>query len=123
VVKGEDKMTRFGTNMKMIISSDYETRVRKLFVDVLGAAAMRPRPDLEVYRLADGANVGVQFVPPPEAIPEAEQRKSTWLEFVVSDPAAIAGELEALGLARVEYYDNAHSYYQVPGGPVFRIAG
>jgi hypothetical protein len=57
-------MTTLGSNLKLTIAEEYRPRVRALFVDVLGATIVEPVPGVEAYRLADGANVGVEYVAP-----------------------------------------------------------
>ena len=115
-------MARFGTNLKLIIAAEHRPRVHALFVDVLGATAVAPRPDLEQYKTEDGGSVGVFYVPAAEALYGDEQRKGTWLEFRVEDPEATGRRLEAAGVERIAYEDRTHAYFQVPGGPVFRLA-
>lgn len=116
-------VTRLGSNLKLTIDAARRAEVRSLFVDVFGAAPSQPAGDLEVYRLAGGANVGVYFVDAGEALSELDQRKGAWLELAVDDAAAVAGKLRELGVAQIEYVDTAHDYFQIPGGPVFRLAG
>jgi len=115
-------MARFGTNLKLNIASEHRARVHALFVDVLGATAVQPRPDLEQFKTEDGGSVGVFYVAAAEALSPADQRKGTWLEFRVEDPEATGRGLEASGVERVAYEDKTHGYFQVPGGPVFRLA-
>lgn len=115
-------MARFGTNLKLTISAEHRERVHALFVDVLGAHAVHPRPDLEQFKTEDGGSVGVFYVSPGEALGKEDQRKGAWLEFRVDDPPAVAARLEASGVERVDYQDKTHAYFQVPGGPVFRLA-
>jgi hypothetical protein len=115
-------MARFGTNLKLTIAAEWRPRVHALFVDVLGASASEPTADLEIYHLEDG-NVGVYYVGPDETLAPGDQRKGVWLEFRTEDPDAAAERLAAHGVARIDYHDRAHAYFQVPGGPVFRLAG
>jgi hypothetical protein len=116
-------MARFGTNTKFTIASEKRPEVHAVFVQALQASPIQPGPDLEVYRLEDGANVGVYYVPTQDALDAEAQRKGAWLEFLVSDPDGTGKRLDSLGVARVEYHDREHAYYQLPGGPVFRLAG
>lgn len=116
-------MTRFGTNMKLTIATQWRPRVRALFVDVLGASALQPTEDLEVYRLDDGGNVGVYYVDASEALSPEDQQKGAWLEFRVDDPDVTNRKVRASGVAQIEHpHDREHAYFQVPGGPVFRLA-
>jgi hypothetical protein len=115
-------MSQLGTNLKLTIAADNRPRTHALFVDVLGATALQPNPNLEVYRLADGGNIGVFYVAPSEALGAEDQKKGAWLEFAVADPAETGRELEATGVTRIEYFDKSHAYFQMPGGPVFRLA-
>jgi hypothetical protein len=115
-------MARFGTNLKLLISTEHRARVHALFVDVLGAHRVQPMPDLDAFKLEDGGSVGVFYVPAGEALSAEDQRKGSWLEFRVEDPDAAAARLEAGGVERVPYQDKTHAYFQVPGGPVFRLA-
>ena len=115
-------MSRLGSNVKLTIDKSHREPVRALFRDALGSKVLTPTPELEVYELEAAARVGVFYVPAGEALPPSEQQKGAWLEFVVDDEPAVREKLSALGVARVEYSDKAHAYYQVPGGPVFRLA-
>jgi hypothetical protein len=107
--------------MKITIAEEHRANVRKLFVDVLGASVKQPMPALDAYALEDGF-VGVEFVPTASALSTEDHRKGTWLEFLVSNPSATARQLDAAGVSRIEYADPAHAYFQIPGGPVFRLA-
>lgn len=114
-------MARFGTNLKIMIAAEHRPAVRGIFVDVLEASASQPNDGLEVYRMSDGSNVGVFYVPAGEALDAASHRKATWLEFLVEDPDAVAGKLQSRA-SRIDYTDKTHAYFQLPGGPVFRLA-
>lgn len=115
-------MARFGMNLKLTIAENHRPRVHALFVDALGTGAVQPAPHLEAYKTEDGGSVGVFFVPAKEALSDEDQKKGAWLEFRVADPEATAKRVEEQGIARIDYQDKAHRYYQVPGGPVFRLA-
>ena len=115
-------MTRFGTNLKLNIAAEHRARVHALFVDILGLTAVQPRPDLEQFKTEEGGSVGVFYVPSADALSTEDQRKGTWLEFRVEDPESTGKRLEASGVERIAYDDKTHGYYQVPGGPVFRLA-
>jgi len=115
-------MARFGMNLKLTIEESHRPRVRALFVDILGARAVAPTPRLEAYKTEDGGSVGVFYVPATEALSTEDQRKGAWLEFRVDDPDAVASRIVASGVAPVAYEDKSHHYFQVPGGPVFRLA-
>jgi hypothetical protein len=118
----EDRMTRFGTNIKLTIAADRRPRVRALFVDLFGATASSPRDALEVYTLADGGNVGVCYVDASETLSSEDQPKGAWLEFRVAEPAAVAARLLDAGIERLDYSDHDHDYFKIPGGPIFRLA-
>jgi hypothetical protein len=115
-------MATFGTNLKLTIARAHQPRVRDLFVEVLGATARQPMPGLEAYILADGGSVGVFYVEASEALDEEHQSKGSWLEFRVEDAAGIAAKLAESGVKRIAYQDTTHAYFQIPGGPVFRLA-
>jgi hypothetical protein len=114
-------MAKLGLNVKLTIPEDYKSRVRAVFSN-LNATATQPMPGLEVYRLDDGANVGVFYADSGKALSPDDQRKGAWLEFAVRDPETTAERMLAMGIARIEYSDKTHAYFQIPGGPVFRLA-
>jgi hypothetical protein len=115
-------MTRIGKNLKLTIDAAYRSRVQSVFTEVLGAVAVTPpgQDKLEVYKL-DGCQVGVFYVAPGEALSVEDQQKGAWLEFDVADIDATTKALTALGLTRITYADKEHAYFQLPGGPVFRL--
>jgi hypothetical protein len=116
-------MTRFGTNMKLTVDRALRDDVRALYAGVLGCSVASPAPDLDVYRLEDGFNLGVSFVDAGGALRAEDQDKAAWLEFAVDDKDATVKKLDAIGVARVVYTDKTHDYFKSPGGPVFRLAG
>jgi hypothetical protein len=115
-------MAKLGRNTKLTIDVSKRQPVRALFEGALGSKVLTPSPDFEVYVLDDEARVGVAYVPAADALSSEDQKKGAWLEFVVDDEPKAREELGKLGLSRIDYADKAHAYYQVPGGPVFRLA-
>ena len=116
-------MTRFGRNMKWTSDRRHRERIRALFVEVLGATHTVPgTPDLDLYRLGDGFNVGVYSVDASEALRPEDARRAPWLEFAVDDVEETSAKLVELGFDSIDYADKAHRYFQAPGGPVFRLA-
>jgi hypothetical protein len=109
-------------NLKLNIAEENRAKVHALFVDALGTDAVQPMPHLVQYKTEDGGSVGVFFVAPHEALSDADQRKGAWLEFRVADTEATVKRLEGQGVARIDYQDKSHAYFQIPGGPVFRLA-
>lgn len=116
-------MTKLGKNVKLTIAETHRARVSQVFTRALGATAVTPpgQTSLEVYKL-EGSQIGAFYVPAAEALSPADQRKGAWLELDVPDVAGAQKALDALEVERVAYADTAHAYYQLPGGPVFRLA-
>lgn len=115
-------MARFGKNMKLTVDRAFRARTRAFFGEVLGVAPASPMPDLELYKLEDGFQIGVFYAEANDALAEAEQAKGAWLEIEVADHARAAATLDQLGVEKVDYTDKTHAYYRIPGGPVFRLA-
>ncbi len=112
--------TRAGRNMKWIVAPAHRSGMRALFTEVLGARSTRPNAALDLYTLSDGTNVGV-FIE-DDALTAEQGRKGAWLEFLVDDVAVAVSAARKVGLEPIEYVDKAHTYFQAPGGPVFRFA-
>ena len=110
-----------GTHQKWIVKPEHREQLRALFVSGFEATLRTPREDIDMFELADGAQIGVFFR--ADALDEAQARMGAWLEFAAEDPAALTKTLEGLAVARVPNDDTRHAYFQAPGGPVFRIAG
>ncbi len=115
-------MARFGKNMKLTVDKAFRARLRAFFGEVLGIEPASPMPELELYRLEDGFQIGVFFAEAKDALAEADQAKGAWLEIDVADHARAVAALERLGVEKVDYTDKTHAYYRIPGGPVFRLA-
>ena len=112
--------TRLGRNQKWIVNPKYRPQMHELFCEVLGADPTEAAPGVEVYRLGNGEQIGVFYQ--DDALDEAAQRRGAWLELLVDDPVVTAGQLDGLGLQRIDYFDKEHVYFQAPGGPIFRLA-
>ncbi|MCA9709949.1 MAG: VOC family protein [Myxococcales bacterium] len=116
-------MTTLGANVRCVAGASHREAIATLYTEVFGAKALRPQPDLDVYALGGSAHVGVYFVPDDEALtPGQQEAVGTWIELCVEDVAATQAELERRGFAPLTYHDQAHAYFQAPGGQVFRLA-
>ena len=115
-------MATFGTHLRLTASRDERDAVRAFYRAGLRAAHSSPTPDLDVFRLPDGFQIGVYFVPREQALGPEAAEKAAWLEFVVEDADAAVDELVALGASAVEYEDTSHRYLRAPGGQIFRLA-
>jgi len=117
-------MVRLGNHLKMDVPRELRGRAREFYVGLLGCKALdSPRPDLDLYEFADEVVLGLFFVDAAAALSEADQRKATWLEIKVDDPAAWKAGLQAFGVKEVrDYPDPTRFYFQAPGGQVFRLA-
>ena len=115
-------MATFGTHLRLTASRDERDAVREFYRAGLRAAQSSPTPDLDVFRLPDGFQIGVYFVPREQALGPEAAEKAAWLEFVVEDADAAVDELVALGASTVEYEDTSHRYLRAPGGQIFRLA-
>lgn len=108
-----------GRNSKWTVRPEYREKVRRMFGEGLGLKYASPAPPVDQYNVGAGS-IGVIF--DEGALSEQDAQKGAWLEFLVEDPERVATALEAAGVERVEYQDKTHPYFQVPGGPVFRLA-
>ena len=115
-------MATFGTHLRLTASRELRGTLRDFYRSGLEAAHSSPMPDLDVFRLPDGFQIGVYFLPPDQALSPEEAEKGAWLEFVVEDADAAAARLVALGARTVEYQDTSHRYLRAPGGQIFRLA-
>jgi hypothetical protein len=115
-------MARMGMNMKLTVDKSQRDKVRAFYGEALGCSVTSPAPDLDLYRLEDGFQIGVYFAEAAEALAEADQPEAPWLEFLVEDTDKAAATLSELGVPEVDYRDKAYRYYRAPGGPVFRLA-
>lgn len=115
-------MSTIGRNAKLVTTPNERARVRAFYEGILGATHAPARPDMDVYRFPDGFSLGVQFVDASEALTVNDAMKGAWLELVVDDVAATKTRLGELDIMPFEYVDATHTYFQAPGGQVFRLA-
>jgi catechol 2,3-dioxygenase-like lactoylglutathione lyase family enzyme len=116
-------MTRIGNHLKIVASSGLRDRCRAFYQGLLGCRPLEsPRPDLDLYEFEEGFVLGIFFVSPEEALPEAAYLKATWLELKVPDPEAVKERLLAFGVTPVDFPDPTRFFFQAPGGQVFRLA-
>jgi len=108
-----------GRNSKWTVRPEYRERMRKMLTEGLGLKYENPAPPIDQYSLGNGM-LGVVFE--DAALGEQDAHKGAWLELLVEDPAATTKRIEAAGFAQLEYQDKTHTYFQSPGGPVFRLA-
>jgi len=118
----EVPLARFGRNMKLTTGEKHRAVIGAVLGEVLGGEKSQPLPAMDIYRLPDGFSIGVSVVPDEEALSDAALRKAPWLEFEVADVEATRAALGRLGIQPFDYVDRSHLYFQVPGGPAFRLA-
>lgn len=115
-------MARFGRNLKLTVAERYRAKVGAVLGEVFGAELSQPQPQIDIYRLADGFQIGVFAVADDEALADGALRRAPWLELEVEDVEQTRAALARLGIEPFEYYDRTHLYFQMPGGPAFRLA-
>lgn len=116
-------MTTLGSNVRCVAATEHRDAIASFYTEIFGAKPIKPAPDLDVYAMDGGSNVGVYFVSAAEALsPAQHEAVGTWIELVVDDVGATQAELERRGFAPLSYHDKEHAYFQAPGGQVFRLA-
>lgn len=116
-------MARSGLNMKWTIERRHQSAVRAAMQHALGCAIRSPNAALDLFDFDDHAMVGVFYVDDGRALSDqAQHDMGVWLEFIVDDPDRVGALLVEHGCARVTDGQTAHGYFQIPGGPVFRLA-
>lgn len=115
-------MSTIGRNAKLVTTPNERARVRAFYEGLLGAKHVPARPDMDQYKFQDGFSLGVQYVDAAEALSVQDALKGAWLELVVDDVAATKARLGELGITPFEYVDRSHTYFQAPGGQVYRLA-
>ena len=114
-------MATLGKNMRWSAVEELQPKMRAFF-EVLNANLATPMPDLDLFTLSDGANIGVYYCPPSETLSHEQHRCAAWTELEVEDEAAATEQLAALDIHPFDYFDKEHNYFQAPNGQVFRLA-
>jgi len=115
-------MATIGPHFRWSADPAHRKTIARFFTEVLDAQASTPVPNIDSFTLNPQSSVGVVYGKPEDALAEADQPKATWVEFLVDDVDASTKKLAAMGMKPIEYHDKQHSYFRVPGGPVFRLA-
>jgi hypothetical protein len=116
-------MPQLGKNIRSVAPLSARERVRAFWVGVFGCELVMPLVDLDVFIFRDGSRIGVYLVPDEAALsPDRQREAGTWIEVCVDDLGATHTAINAAGVEPLPYHDDAHRYYQAPGGQVFRLA-
>lgn len=110
-------MTTLGKNVKITAPETARTQARAMF-EIVGGKLVTPHDKMDVFAL-EGGNVGFEYA--AEALTASQMRMAPWLELAVEDVPQISAQLEAIGLARLDYRDKEHPYFVGPAGVVFRL--
>jgi len=108
--------------MKWTVGAPHREAFRAAFEQGLAITRHSAEGDVDIYGLPNDSWIAIQYVPAAEALTEEQLRKAPWLELLVDDPDRAAARLVELGVTRVPYRATTHAYFQLPGGPVFRLA-
>lgn len=115
-------MAKLGGNLRCVVVDSARDNIRSLFTEIFGATVSHPTDAMDVFSFG-GSNIGFDFVAAGKALNETQHREmGTWIEIAVADAAATETRLGARGMARLEVSEQDHSYFQIPDGPVFRLA-
>lgn len=115
-------MAKLGANLRCVLVDSARDTVRSLFTDLFGATVSNPTESMDVFSFG-GSNIGFEFVSVGKALTETQHRDmGIWIEVEVEDVAAMETRLNARGMVRLEVSEQDHAYFQIPEGPVFRLA-
>jgi hypothetical protein len=112
-------MIKLGSNVKITAAESSRQQARAVF-EALGARLVTPNDGMDVFS-AGSTNIGFEYVADSAALTPAQMRIAPWLEVAVDDVEVARAQLEALGLARLDYHDKEHPYFIGPSGVVFRL--
>lgn len=115
-------MAKLGANLRCVVVDSARDNVRGLLTEVFGATMSHPTDSMDVFTLG-GSNIGFDFVAAGKALSETQHREmGTWIELSVEDAGETEMCLGARGIERLEVSEQGHAYFQIPDGPVFRLA-
>lgn len=115
-------MTNIGNHSRITALPAERARIRKFYVDVLGAKHTRRSDEIDFFRFGNDFFLAVIY-DAARALPVEQQEKSIWLELKAEDPAALTKKIRDFGVKELESLDKTRLYFQAPGGQVFRVAG
>lgn len=115
-------MAKLGANLRCVVVDSARDNVRSLFTEIFGATVSHPTDAMDVFSFG-GSNIGFDFVAAGKALSETQHREmGIWIEVVVEDAAETKARLDRRGMAPLEVSEQDHAYFQIPEGPVFRLA-
>jgi hypothetical protein len=112
----------FGTHAAHIVPRTERERIRKFFLDVLGAKLMRVREDADDIRLGDNFHIGILYGDQADESEFQRTGKSVWLELQTDNVEVMRQRILDFGVRKLDIPD-PHLYFQAPGGQVFRLVG
>ena len=115
-------MATYGKNMKWTVGVDHRDQMRKAMEVGLGVSRKPGDGKVDIYPFPNDSWVAIEFVNASDALTPDQLRRAPWLEFLVDDVDATVKRLSDTPAKRIDYTDKTHAYFQLPGGPVFRIA-
>ena len=116
-------MARLHTNLKSVAPLSVRDAVRRVMTGAFGCEVSSPMEDFDAFTFEDGGSFGFYFVADDDKVlsPEQHREIGTWVEIDADDLDATEAALGEHGVERFEYFDQAHRYFQLPGGQVFRL--
>lgn len=115
-------MAKLGANLRCVVVDSARENIRSLFTELFGATVSNPTESMDVFSFG-GSNIGFDFVAAGNALSETQHRDmGIWIEVEVEDAADTETRLNARGMVRLKVSEQDHAYFQIPEGPVFRLA-
>ena len=111
-----------GNHGAHIVARTERERVRRFYVEALGARIMRVRPDADDLRLGENFYMSIMYGDQPDESEFQRSGKSIWLELKSDDVQETTRRILRLG-GRMLAIPDPHLYFQAPGGQVFRLVG
>lgn len=118
-------MTGLGNRVHIFANPETRERVTWFFTTILGCEEAGDRdpvhlpPEIQLFRFPDGSAVSVEYA--EDALTMRDARRGAYLEVRTDDPEGLRQQVIDAGLAEVQYPGIDYSYFQAPGGQVWRI--
>ncbi len=112
-------MTDLGPNLKLTVDPTNRGALRQLF-DAVGCERTSPSDAWDLFQVTGGGSIGVNYS--DGALAPEQARLGAWIELRPADLPAARARLAELGHLPFAYADEAHEYFEAPGGQVFRLA-